>query len=248
MTAVPARSQRLTGTLNQLKTISRKAGGTGAMPSGSIHRSLPKKETGVAPSPHLIAAQARMADAERFGIEQHDGEPRRLLAAIDPGMIGAALDHDIASAQFYGGLIHVHLDLARQHDDVVDRLGAMHFRLDTRREFHDDEARAVLRRRGAENARAHVLDVAADGNIRRHHVAAPHQRRSNAFARPLGVGRRTFEDDFGDVVAVVTGNDATDRLAGHEYSPDFCFKRYAGAPGARLRSMNSMTLPSGSRI
>jgi hypothetical protein len=174
-----------------------------------------------------------VADAERLGIEQHDGKPRRLLAAIDPSVVGAALNHDIAGPQLYGGLVHVHLDLARQHDDVVDGLGAMHFRRDARREFHDDEARAVRRRRGAKNARAHVLDVVADGYIRRHHVAAPHQGRGNAFARPLGIGRRALEDDFGDVVAVVAGNDATDRLAGHEYSPDFCL---SVTPGCRARA------------
>jgi len=98
-----------------------------------------------------------MTDAERLGVQEHDGEPRRDAAAVDPGVIGAALDHDVAGAQFDGARIHVHVDLARQHDDVVDGLGAAQFRGDAGSEFHDDEARAVLRRRRAEDALAAAL-------------------------------------------------------------------------------------------
>src|SRR5215218_8767931 len=37
----------------------------------------------------------RIADAEGFCVEQHERRPRHLLAAIDPGMIGAALDQHV---------------------------------------------------------------------------------------------------------------------------------------------------------
>src|SRR5262249_43800569 len=67
-----------------------------------------------------------MADAERLGIDQHEGGARHLLAAVDPGVIGAALDHHVAGLELHGRVIHVHVELALHHDHVVDGLGAMH--------------------------------------------------------------------------------------------------------------------------
>src|SRR6478672_12934256 len=43
-----------------------------------------------------LLAQHRVADAERLGIEQHEGGARDFLAAVDPGVIGAALDQHVA--------------------------------------------------------------------------------------------------------------------------------------------------------
>jgi hypothetical protein len=156
-----------------------------------------------------------MTDAERFGVKQHDRQPRRLFAAIDPGVIGAALDHDVAGAELHACFVHIHIDLARKHDDVIDRLGAVHFGGDAGREFHDDKARTIFRRRGAENTCAHVLDVFADRDIGRHGVGAPHQCRRDSFPRRLDVGCRPLADHLGDVLAVMTGDDAADRYAGH---------------------------------
>jgi len=73
--------------------------------------------------PRLLATKARVADAERFGVEQHDGEPRRRVPPIDPGVIGAALDHDVAGSQRHRRLVHIHIDLAGEHDDIIDGLG-----------------------------------------------------------------------------------------------------------------------------
>ncbi len=39
-----------------------------------------------------------MADAERLGVDEHEGRARHLLAAVDPGVIGAALDQDVMRA------------------------------------------------------------------------------------------------------------------------------------------------------
>src|SRR4051812_44871392 len=43
-----------------------------------------------------LLANDRIPDAQRFGIEQHEGGPRDLLAAIDPSMVGSALDQHVA--------------------------------------------------------------------------------------------------------------------------------------------------------
>src|ERR1051326_5387224 len=104
----------------------------------------------------LLTAQAGVTDAERLGVKEHDGKARRFAAAIDPGVVGAALDHDVAGAQLHRGVVHVHVNLTGQHSDVVDGFGAMHLGGDAGGEFHDDEAGAVFRRRGAETGRAHV--------------------------------------------------------------------------------------------
>ena len=84
-----------------------------------------------------------------------------------------------------------------------------------RREFHDDEARAVRRRRGAENARAHVFDVLADGDIARASLSVHHIKVEATPSRGrLVLVAGAFEDDLGDVLAVVSGDDAADRLLG----------------------------------
>jgi hypothetical protein len=43
-----------------------------------------------------------MPDSERLGIDQHERDARRRGTAIHPGVIGAALHHHIARAQFNG--------------------------------------------------------------------------------------------------------------------------------------------------
>ena len=40
-----------------------------------------------------------MPDAERLGVDQHDGQACARLGAVHPGVIGAALDHHVAGAQ-----------------------------------------------------------------------------------------------------------------------------------------------------
>jgi hypothetical protein len=51
------------------------------------------------PAARLLRAAAgrRVANAERSRVDQHEGEPRRQAAAIDPGMMGTALNHDVAA-------------------------------------------------------------------------------------------------------------------------------------------------------
>src|SRR4051812_12312968 len=109
------------------------------------------------PSACGLLANHRIADAEGFGIEQHECGPRDLLAAIDPAVIGAALDQHVAGLELHRGLIHVHVELAHHDDDVVDGFGAVHAAGIPGREGDHCEAGAVFGGRGAELARAAIL-------------------------------------------------------------------------------------------
>src|SRR5262245_41644859 len=80
----------------------------------------------------------------------------------------------IAGLQLDRRLIHVHLDLALDDDHVVDGLGAVHVRLIAGRKVDHREACAVRRRRGTDDAAAHVLGLLADRYRRRRALGAPH--------------------------------------------------------------------------
>src|SRR5262245_17928852 len=58
---------------------------------------------------------------ERLRVHQHEGERRRLVGAVAPGVIGAALDQHIASLEQHLAFVHQRVDLAGQHDGVVHR-------------------------------------------------------------------------------------------------------------------------------
>ena len=55
--------------------------------------------------------------------ERHLGDR---VAAVGPGVVGAALDDHVAGVQGHLGVVEDQRDLALEHDAVVDRLGAVH--------------------------------------------------------------------------------------------------------------------------
>ena len=144
------------------------------------------------------------------GVHQHERDSRPRAAAVGPGVIGAALDHDIAGLQLDRRIVHVHFDLALDDDDVVHRLGAVHVRMIAGREVDHAKPRAVWRRRRADNARTQVLDFFARRDVGRILVGDPHQRGPHPGIRVLDVGRRCIDQDLGDVVVVVPGHHSTD--------------------------------------
>src|SRR6516162_10573201 len=159
-----------------------------------------------------------VTDPQRHGVDQHERDAGAPVAAIGPGVVGAALDHDVASLHLHRRTVHVHLDLALEHDDVIDGLGAVHARLVARREVDDGEPRPARRRGRADDARAQILDLFSDRDVGRRAVGGPDQRRDGAKARILGVGRRALHDHLGDVVGVVAGHETANGriLFGHD--------------------------------
>ena len=54
--------------------------------------------------------------------------PRDRVGAVLPGMVGAALDHDLAGPEHDFAVVEHEHDLASDHHCVVERAGAVHHR------------------------------------------------------------------------------------------------------------------------
>src|SRR5713101_1461538 len=67
-----------------------------------------------------------VTEPQGHGVDQHEGDAGARIAAIGPGMVGAALNHHVAGLQIHRRIVHVHLYLALDDDDVIDGLGAVH--------------------------------------------------------------------------------------------------------------------------
>src|SRR4051794_16073246 len=65
--------------------------------SFSFQKSIARKPRGQCdlPSAGGLLPHDRIADAQGFGVQQHECRPRHVFPAIDPGVIGAALDQHV---------------------------------------------------------------------------------------------------------------------------------------------------------
>src|SRR5712692_2872668 len=82
----------------------------------------------------------------RLRRDQHERDDAGARAAIDPVVQRALLHQRIARAQVDHCAVELHVDLARNHHRIVDRLGAMIARRDARLVFDQPEYRPVLGR------------------------------------------------------------------------------------------------------
>src|SRR6516225_3363351 len=121
-------------------------------------------------------SEHRLAETKRLGIDQHERHAGARVAAIGPRMVRASLYHDIAGLHLHAGVVHIHLDLAFEHDHIIDRFSAMHVRLIARREVDYRKTRALRRWRRPQDTRSHVLDIGAGGDLGRRAVGAPDER------------------------------------------------------------------------
>src|SRR5437773_5430979 len=126
-------------------------------------------------SAHRGVARDGMTDPERLGVDEDEGDPRRLRSAIDPGMVRAALHEDVARLQLDRRIVHFHFNFAREDDRVVDRLGAVHGPGPSRRDIVHGKAGTVRRGRRSEHPSAHVFDVFTRRYLRRRAVGAHYE-------------------------------------------------------------------------
>src|SRR5436305_7886515 len=90
-----------------------------------------------------------MATTPIYTLSLHDALPiyaARFGAAVDPGMIGALLDQDIAGLEVDFGVIEKHVDLTLHDDGVIDRQRAVHQRV-PRRHARSEEHTSELQSR-----------------------------------------------------------------------------------------------------
>src|SRR5450759_3330385 len=62
-------------------------------------------------------------------VDEHEQDIARGVRAVAPGVIGPALDQHVARLQQHLGVVEHAVDFAREDDDVIDRLRAMHQRM-----------------------------------------------------------------------------------------------------------------------
>ena len=60
---------------------------------------------------------------QRLRVDEHEGDGAGGVGAIAPSVVGAALDQDVASFQQGLALIHQRINLAGEHDRVIDGIG-----------------------------------------------------------------------------------------------------------------------------
>src|SRR5947209_19832248 len=72
-----------------------------------------------------LSVQHLAADLDRAGGDQHERDDARYGAPINPVMDRAALYQHVAGLQMDRRVVELHVNLARHHDGIVDRIGAM---------------------------------------------------------------------------------------------------------------------------
>ena len=98
-----------------------------------------------------------------------------LPAVVDPGVIGALLHQDVAGLDMDLGVVEQHVDLAVEHDGVIDGAGAVgvlvpRIALRRRIDAHVDQDLVMIDGAVAAGRRRREIDDAEDGAVggRRH--------------------------------------------------------------------------------
>src|SRR6516225_4010991 len=189
----------------------------------------------------IILCQRDVVGLDRLGIDQHESDIGRFIGAVAPGVIGAALNQDVAGLEQNLALVHQRVNLTRQHDGVIHRAGLVKAgmarraaiergavtgavvgagalalerdeALPVRRIFDDAEDRPVLGRREPKGMVGGLGIAAIVGG---HCPRLPQFGHHRAALRALvNVRRRRIHDEHGAASGVAAGHDPADRL-GH---------------------------------
>src|SRR3990172_7567899 len=69
----------------------------------------------------IVPLLPRVPPIRRFAcVDQHKSDPAVFRAAVNPGVVGPLLHHDVAGLEMDLGIIEQHVDFAAHHDRVVD--------------------------------------------------------------------------------------------------------------------------------
>src|SRR5215813_989369 len=91
---------------------------------------MPFGLSGNAPDVSGLPPKAWLEERLRaLGVHQHEENAAGLRAAIDPGVIGRLLNHDVTGLEVRYRVIKHHVDLASQDHGVVDGSRAVHQRM-----------------------------------------------------------------------------------------------------------------------
>jgi hypothetical protein len=86
------------------------------------------------------------AGGDRLCRHQHEGDDAGRRALVHPVVDGAPLHQHVAGLEVHAGAVELHVDLARDHCPVVDRIGAVVARRNPGAEAHHPEHGAVVER------------------------------------------------------------------------------------------------------
>ena len=70
--------------------------------------------------------ELRLERGIELTVDQHVEHAHRLAGAVAPGVVGAALDDDVAGGELNLALVQHKIDFAVEHDRIVHGLGAVH--------------------------------------------------------------------------------------------------------------------------
>src|SRR5262245_24129165 len=201
------------------------------------------------------------------GIDQDESDTAWLAAAVDPGVVRSLLDQDVALPKVNLLLVELHVDLAREHDGIVDRARPVYegmrrrpifarsmivvrnlllheirvqpgdLRVRRRREIDDAEHRAAPRRG---NSDLHGGAVGTAGHVGRALIRHPQQPCHGTTAGTdvlVWVGAVEQHDGFPGVI--VAGDDAADFALLHASLPSAADLQFLRRlPQARLGTSN----------
>ena len=80
----------------------------------------------VDPAREIHRARRRTRSGRMLGVDQHRRQQARLTAAIDPGVVGAALHDAVAGMKLDLAFFHHHSHRARDYHQIVDRVSLVH--------------------------------------------------------------------------------------------------------------------------
>src|SRR6266436_746071 len=186
------------------------------------------------------SVQHPAADLDRLGRDQHKGDDARYGSPVDPIVDRAALDQHVPDFEMNRRIVEFHIDLARHHHRIIDRVGAMISRARAGSELEDAKNGAVVERRAG---RAPPLILAA-GVVDRKALGRPNDASGGTRPRRNEVLRYLVDLDDGMPGLVVTGDNPA-KLQRHNGPPRLIWFNRSGSIQKLLSNSENSGRPVG---